>query len=188
MIFTNETQEQRLNTVRSRLAKPRTSTAGYVDNTIAHFISLNQVNHMLDDPNLDFPDTMRYVTDSCESNRTGGMWQLAGLNDVSFTHISMCINEDREQSLCDLALRLAISKEGAVHLAVQKVCALAKEGKLFYYETSKDGSVVRMPWKPGEGVSLMTCARKKLLALHRVKANRHTRGKADVNAMRAFAS
>ena len=188
MFIKKETQEQRLNAVRSRLAKPRSSTAGYVDNTIAHFISLNQVNRMLDDPNLDFPDTMRYVTDSSESNRTGGMWQLAGLNDVSFTHISMCINEDREQSLCDLALRLAISKEGAVHLAVQEVYALAKEGELFYYETSKDGSVVRIPWKPGEGVSLMTCARKRLLALHRAQVSRQSRKRKDVIELRVIAS
>lgn len=72
-------------------------------------------------------------------------WDI-GYGGCTIAHISMCIEEDFNQTLEELAARVAESKECPYEEALKVLCELKEQGRLIYY----DKELIPKIWKVEE--------------------------------------
>lgn len=104
------------------------------------------------DPNLNDADTLLQLRERYTGKQMSrGVWMIDESNyDVTLVHISMCIDENRNQTLASLAFRIAYEKRVRYVEAAEILSALNAAGILYVYENR-----VKKKWTPGDDNSLI---------------------------------
>ncbi len=108
-----------------------------------------------DDPNFCKKGTLSALRgDFSGENISRGQWLIDEANNgASLAHISMCIKENRRQTLASLAFRVAFEKRVEFSEAADMLQALRNAGMLFYYEF-EERKTVKNNWTPGNDNSI----------------------------------
>lgn len=113
-----------------------------------------QAESLLADPNILWPETIKALQDSfsCEDLHRG-CWEIDATTSVTLAHISICIHEDIEQTLADLALRVSIDKQIYLGETAEILCKLRNSKRLIHFIENENGIITQQTWTPGAGTA-----------------------------------
>lgn len=121
-------------------------------------VTLQQCKLLGKDPNCNDANIVEKLRKLGPKNRNIiATWELDDMFSATYAHISMCIKEDMKQTLCDLALRMALDKQVPLEDAVEKLIKLRQEDRLFYLRSDSTGAYVPVRWMPGSRGDLLKC-------------------------------
>ncbi len=122
---------------------------------VINALSDKELGILINDPNFHNDSTLYILREQLSEGYPHGQWMISSNgngSDVTLTHISMCIKENKGQTLASLAFRMAYEKSVDFAEAAYILNVIARKNLLFYY-SEKDCRKIK--WMPGDDNSLM---------------------------------
>lgn len=134
-------------------------------------LSQTNIDLMLQDPNFEKKDTLPSLQSNSQKPIHTNRWMLSDQkNNTKLAHISMCIKDNKQQTLASLVLRLAYGKQMKVKEVATVLLRLQDQKRLFYYSPDIQRITAIVNWTPGEDNILLES-----IAAYRARSRRRAR-------------
>jgi len=134
-------------------------------------LSQTNIDLMLQDPNFEKKDTLPSLQSNSQKPIHTNRWMLSDQkNNTTLAHISMCIKDNKQQTLASLVLRLAYGKQMEVKEVATVLLRLQDQKRLFYYSPDIQKITAIVNWTPGEDNILLES-----IAAYRARSRRRAR-------------